>query len=84
MVHNSEDVPSFNLEILQKAYIEIDEKGMEAAAITCLHAVPGYCPMPKRKTYDFVANHPFVFMISEESSDLVFFTGAVLNPIQEN
>ena len=31
----------------------------------------------------FVAEHPFMFMIVEDFSNLVLFTGAVVNPLLE-
>ncbi|KAE9457116.1 hypothetical protein C3L33_10985, partial [Rhododendron williamsianum] len=68
-----------------KAYIEVDEKGTEAVAITQFHCV-GSCAwsQPVIKRYNFVADHPFVFMIREERSGLILFSGAVLNPIKED
>ncbi|KAI8546141.1 hypothetical protein RHMOL_Rhmol07G0093900 [Rhododendron molle] len=36
--------------------------------------------MPPPETASFVADHPFMFMIKEETSGSVFFTGAVVNP----
>ncbi|KAF7141173.1 hypothetical protein RHSIM_Rhsim06G0045400 [Rhododendron simsii] len=84
MVQNSEDVPFFILNMFQKAYIEVDENGTEAAAINFMTLRGGGCwPPPGVKCVSFVADHPFIFMIREERSGLVFFTGAVVNPIQE-
>ncbi|XP_058217242.1 serpin-Z10-like [Rhododendron vialii] len=83
MVHNSDDAKSFSLKMFQKSYIEVDEKGTEAAAITCMNIVGCAMPQPK-KSNCFVADHPFLFMIKEEMSGLVLFTGAVLNPIQKD
>ncbi|XP_070045417.1 serpin-ZXA-like [Nicotiana tomentosiformis] len=67
--------------IIQKAFLEIDEKCTEAAAVTfeseddlgcCLYQSP-----PKK----FKADHPFLFMIREEITRSVLFTGAVVNPL---
>ncbi|XP_058184506.1 serpin-Z10-like [Rhododendron vialii] len=65
--------------MFQKAFIEVDEKGTVAAAIT-LCSAPGYCPGPPPKNTSFVADHPFMFMIMEAASRLVIFTGAILDP----
>ncbi|KAE9450710.1 hypothetical protein C3L33_17395, partial [Rhododendron williamsianum] len=82
MVHNSEDVPFFTLNLFQKAYIEVDEKGTKAAAITKMSFMLTCARrQPKIKRYNFVADQPFLFMIREERSGLIFFSGAVLNPI---
>ncbi|KAF7140774.1 hypothetical protein RHSIM_Rhsim06G0045100 [Rhododendron simsii] len=85
MVHNTDDVEPFLLKMFQKAYIEVDEKGTEAAAITHFRAVPDCSKLrPQNKRYNFVADHPFVFMIREERSGLIYFSGAVLNPIKQD
>ncbi|XP_059635594.1 serpin-ZXA-like [Cornus florida] len=66
--------------IIQKCYIEVNEEGTEAAAATERDDMG--CSLfdnpPPKPT--FVADHPFIFMIREESSGAVLFTGAVINP----
>ncbi|WOG93214.1 hypothetical protein DCAR_0312495 [Daucus carota subsp. sativus] len=64
--------------IFHKAYIEVNEEGTEAAAST---AVRFRRCCGRVKPPGFVADHPFMFMIREETSRIVFFTGAVLNPL---
>ncbi|KAI8546142.1 hypothetical protein RHMOL_Rhmol07G0094000 [Rhododendron molle] len=87
MMDVPKDVNDFEPNMIQKAFIEIDEKGMEAAAISEFSEEEeldeGYCSSEKPERISFVADHPFVFMIREESG-LVFFTGAVLDPSQRN
>nr|XP_043616037.1 uncharacterized protein LOC122587951 [Erigeron canadensis] len=68
--------------ILQKSFIEVDEKGTEAAACSFMSVEIGACaqrtpPPPKPR---FVADHLFMFMIREDTSLVVFFIGVVLNP----
>ncbi|XP_059635597.1 serpin-Z10-like [Cornus florida] len=60
---------------------EVNEEGMEAAAATMmgLCGCSRYSVPPPKPT--FVADHPFVFMIMEETSGAVLFTGAVINPL---
>ncbi|KAH7848577.1 hypothetical protein Vadar_004670 [Vaccinium darrowii] len=76
-------VPFIKHKIIQKACIEIDEKGTEAAAVTEDEEECG-CSMYEPKRPSFVADHPFVFMIKEAKSGLGFFTGAVLDPTQSD
>ncbi|KAM7517104.1 hypothetical protein LguiA_006687 [Lonicera macranthoides] len=69
--------------IMHKCVIEVDEVGTEAAAITlarfwaCARHKPAVLP-------SFVADHPFMFMIREESSGNVVFVGVVVNPVHSN
>ncbi|KAJ4833095.1 hypothetical protein Tsubulata_001075 [Turnera subulata] len=67
--------------VFHKACIEVNEEGTEAAASSAV-VMRQQCarfPVP-----NFVADHPFMLMIREEKSGIVFFTGAVLNPLLED
>ncbi|KAL0431799.1 UNVERIFIED_CONTAM: Serpin-ZXA [Sesamum radiatum] len=66
--------------IFHKSFIEVNEEGTEAAASTAATFVLFCATFP---TASFVADHPFIFMVREEASKVVFFTGAVLNPLEQ-
>ncbi|KAL7155150.1 hypothetical protein ABFS83_03G055800 [Erythranthe nasuta] len=65
--------------ILHKAFIEVNEQGTEAAAVTEVEMGMGCCMM-REETVDFVADHPFVFVVREDVSGVVLFVGQLLNP----
>lgn len=65
--------------IFQKSFIEINEEGTEAASASA--AVVMLRSMRIFDKIDFVADHPFVFMIREDMTGLVIFIGHVLNPL---
>ncbi|TYH42502.1 hypothetical protein ES332_D11G067800v1 [Gossypium tomentosum] len=68
----------FVRKMFHKCFIEVNEEGTEAAASTAVmieQQQQSVNPNPS-----FVADHPFMFMIKEEISGVVFFVGAVLNP----
>ncbi|XP_028752768.1 serpin-ZX-like [Neltuma alba] len=69
--------------ILHKAFVEVDEEGTEAAACTIVSAIQ-CCASVAMPKISFVADHPFIFMIREETSKAVFFIGAVLNPLLDS
>ncbi|KAG5540296.1 hypothetical protein RHGRI_020511 [Rhododendron griersonianum] len=80
MVEIPKILPFIGSKMIQKAFIEVDEKGTVASAIT-RHGPTAGCSMYHRpENTSFVADHPFMFMIIEERSRLVIFTGAVLDP----
>jgi len=60
---------------IHKAYVKVDEKGTEAAAVTAV-IMMGITPTPKL----FVADHPFMFIIKDEITGAILFMGHVSNP----
>lgn len=69
--------------IIQKSLIEVDEEGTKAAAATVavVRGFVGSCLKPIPKTIDFVADHPFLFVIGENRTGIVLFIGQVLDPL---
>ncbi|XP_051825890.1 serpin B6-like [Antechinus flavipes] len=60
--------------VLHKAYVEVNEEGTEAAAATAVRArircLPPY----------FLVDHPFLFLIRDNSSKTILFWGKVISP----
>ncbi|KAK9928022.1 hypothetical protein M0R45_025179 [Rubus argutus] len=67
--------------ILHKSFIEVNEEGTEAAAVTV--AMDCLCADEPEPEMDFVADHPFLYLIKEEVTGSVMFIGHVLNPIAD-
>lgn len=55
--------------IFQKSFIEVKEEGTEAAAASA--AVITLKSLPRFDKIDFVADHPFIFMIREDATGMV-------------
>lgn len=68
------DVRVYVSSVIQKAKIKLDESGTEAAAVTVVtmekNAGPG-----QDKPVDFIADHPFAYVIAESTSNTILFTG---------
>ena len=58
----------------QVAAIKLDEEGTEASAVTVI-AMDNTAYTPKPNIIYFYANHPFIYIISEKSSNAIFFIG---------
>jgi serpin B len=63
----------------QKAAIEVDEEGTKASAVTVAEmeatSAGGPWGIEKPMNVDFHANRPFVYVIQEASSGVIFFLG---------
>ncbi|KAL6514151.1 hypothetical protein OROHE_019138 [Orobanche hederae] len=74
-------MPLFVSKMYHKAFIEVDESGTEAAAATVVAMGFGCCaPRIPEFPIDFVADHPFLYVIREDNTGIVQFIGQVLNP----
>lgn len=64
---------------VQKAFVEVNEEGAEAAAVTAVAATPGAAARsPKPKV--FRADRPFLFLIEDARTGLILFMGRVSDP----
>jgi len=68
--------------ILHKAYVDVDEKGTEAAAVTVQGVVTGarWGWHQIERIPVFRADHPFLFLIKDDRSGSILFLGRVTNP----
>jgi serine protease inhibitor len=65
--------------VLHKTFIEVNEEGTEAAAVTAVEI--GYTSIgPEPIIRYFTADHPFLFAIRENSSGTILFMGRVNLP----
>lgn len=66
-------------EVAQKSYVNVDEEGTEAAAITTVWAVNSLAirgPPP----FQMLINRPFFFMISDGNTGTILFAGIINDP----
>lgn len=77
-----EDVSVWVSSAAQKSYIEIDEKGATAAAVTIMEICGTAMPQPT-EPFEMVCDRPFVFILygnTYDGGNQVLFTGIVNNP----
>ncbi len=65
--------------VLHKAFVDVNEEGTEATAGTAV-IMKGRAMLPP--TPVFRADHPFVFVVRDNSTASVLFIGRVVNPIE--
>jgi len=61
-------------DVVHKAFVEVNEEGTEAAAATAVGMRTTSMPPM------FTANHPFLFLIRENSTGTILFIGRVMDP----
>jgi serpin B len=61
-------------DVLHKAFVEVNESGTEAAAVTV--NLVRTSSMANR----FVVDHPFIFLIRENGSGSILFVGRIVDP----
>lgn len=64
-------------DVVHKAFVEVDEKGTEAAAATAVVMELASMPM---EVPIFKADHPFVFIIRENATNSILFMGRLMDP----
>lgn len=72
-------------DVVHQAYVDVDEKGTEAAAATAVLMAPTSAALPSEppKPVVFRADHPFLFMIMDNRTGAILFMGRMLRPEAE-
>lgn len=71
-------------DVLHKAFVNVGEKGTEAAAATAIEAIAASCEMPGESSVPvFRADHPFLFAIRHRASGAFLFLGRVVDPTSQ-
>lgn len=63
-------------EVIHKAFIDVAEKGTEAAAATAVTMVGGAAPLG----LNVFVNHPFLYVLRDQPTGAILFMGRVLDP----
>lgn len=67
-------------DVMHKTFIEVNETGTKAAAVTSVEMVTECAPITLEYTFDITLNRPFIYMIIDERSNLPLFIGIMNNP----
>jgi serpin B len=75
-----DDAPLRIREVVHKAFVDVDEEGTEAAAVSTAACMAGAAfPVPKKRKV-FTADRPFLFAIVDTTSGLPLFLGQFTQP----
>ena len=68
------DVRLYISSVIHKTFVEVNEEGTEAAAVTAAEMITTSIEPPSIPV-DYVVNKPFVFAIREKSTGVILFIG---------
>ena len=66
-------------EVQQKAFVEVNEEGTEAAAVTAIAVQSGGMVIDPPKPFEMIVDRPFLFAIVDARSEMILFMGVVNN-----
>jgi serpin B len=70
-------------QVIHQTFINVDEKGTEAAAATAIVMAAGAAPSKVTEPIKiFNADHPFIFIIQQKQSGNILFIGTVNDPLR--
>ena len=64
-------------EVRQKAFVEVNEEGTEAAAVTGIMAIASGIEEETPKPFEMIVDRPFLFAIVDARSEMILFIGVV-------
>jgi serpin B len=66
-------------EVLHKTFVQVNEEGTEAAAVTSVKmGLTAY--HPPEPPFEMIVDHPFICAIVDNRTGLILFVGAILDP----
>jgi len=65
-------------QIQHKAFLEVNEEGSEAAAATAV----AFATRSMAMTPEFIASHPFLYLIEDRATGMILFMGRMVNPLE--
>ncbi|MBX9694741.1 MAG: serpin family protein, partial [Cyanobacteria bacterium] len=66
--------------VLQKAFMEVNEEGTEAAAVTAVEMVMTAAQMEPEKPFEMIVDKPFFFALQDRETKSILFLGHVVQP----
>ncbi|MDD3626659.1 MAG: serpin family protein [bacterium] len=68
----------FIQKVQHKTFVEVNEEGTEAAAVTSVHM--GIKSAPPMDVYEMYVNRPFFFTIQDDGTGVILFMGVISDP----
>jgi serine protease inhibitor len=76
------DEPLYISAVKQKSFVDVNEEGTEAAAVTTV-GITAMAIMEPPKTFEMIVDRPFFFVIGDDQTQSILFMGVVFNPAEQ-
>lgn len=76
--------PLYISQVQQTSFVDVDEEGTEAAAVTTVRAMPTATLMLPPDEFTMILDRPFFFVISDVNTGSILFMGIVNDPAGSN
>jgi serpin B len=73
------DEPLFVSEVKQRSFVEVNEEGTEAAAVTTVNMLRSIAPRPE-KMFVMIVDRPSFFVIADDQTKSILFMGVIYDP----
>ena len=73
------DEPLFVSEVKQKSYVDVNEEGTEAAAVT-VGIIRATAILRPQEPFEMIVDRPFLFVIVDDQTKSILFMGVVYEP----
>ena len=74
------DEPLFVSEVKQKSFVEVNEEGTVAAAVTGVHMTAIGVTRAPEKPFEMIVDRPFFFVIEDDKTQSILFMGVIHDP----
>jgi len=74
------DVELYISYVIHKTYVDVNENGTEAAAVTAVGISVTSMPVDPPQKINFMVDRPFLFAISEKTTGTILFIGEMKAP----
>lgn len=69
------EYPPYISDVLQKTFIEVDEKGTEATAVTIIEMATATSMAEPAPIIEFICDRPFTYIIRDDNTGTILFVG---------
>ena len=80
LFHDLPEARTGDMNYVNKKYVDVNEEGTEAAAVTTVVMTMSAAPMEPVKPFEMIVDRPFLFLIADRQTETILFLGVLFDP----